>query len=95
MQNKLRLTDFTFGRDPEVGALVYRCAPFTIIVGRQSYSVAYCGQIFAWGAETIASALETVNEFRDSRTLSASEQKEAADDWREHEAREERLSPRE
>lgn len=95
MQNKLKLTDFAFGRDPEAG-ITYQYAPFTIIVERQGYSVVIYGQLFDWGYKTIAEALEVINKFRDEfkDVLSDEERKEAADDWREHEAREERLPRR-
>jgi hypothetical protein len=57
LSDKLTIRDFIYVNDEILGPS-YQNGPFTIGVGRASYSCNYKGQTFSWGHESILSAVE-------------------------------------
>jgi hypothetical protein len=67
---KLTIRDFAYVREPGIGQ-TYQNGPYMILVGRKTYSVAYKGQTFSWGLESITEAVEAVAQFELRRTQEA------------------------
>jgi hypothetical protein len=67
-RGKLTLRDFTYGYDHEIGGQTYRCGLYMILVGRESYSVAYKGQTIGWGLESITEALRALEKHANGKT---------------------------
>jgi hypothetical protein len=59
--------DFVFVKDPELGQ-TYQKGPYTILVGRGTYSAACKGQTFSWGLESITEAVGAVERHSNGNT---------------------------